>query len=63
MQGHALRLIALEEMRKRTSFVFLLSISHGVSFACELHKLLSDISGCNVCCSVVFVCIFTSTFL
>ena len=63
MQAQPLRLIALEQKEKANKFYLLFSISRGVSFVFEQHKLLSPISSSNVSCYKVFVRIFTTTFL
>ena len=63
MQAQPLRLIALEQKEKANKFYLLFSISLGVSFVFEQHKLLSPISSSNVSCYKVFVRIFTTTFL
>ena len=66
MQGHTLRLVALEQNEKANAFYhFVINSTHDVSFSLVLHKLLNFFVFPAVLCLVqyiiVFVCIFTST--
>ena len=55
MQGHTLRLVALDRLEQNEKpnafYHFVINATHGVSFSLALPKLLNRISSRNVSCS------------
>lgn len=64
MQGHTLRLVALEQNEKANAFYhFVINSTHGVSFSLALHKLLNFFVFPAVLCLVQYIMVFGRLYI